>query len=96
MGVVIGCGEYSRLVEYTILLNEDESSELVKLIPVSTVVQGTSRLVVKFHRSAIRFLPPCSQVSEVKDGLCVDAWPIMPGWEGLITRPAASYNSSVE
>lgn len=86
MGKVIGCGDCSRLIEYTNLLNDDQSSKLVESIAVSAAVEGTSRTVPNYYRGQIRPLPPQYKMrgSDIIYGLCVDALVDDAWWEGVV------------
>ncbi|XP_019706405.1 uncharacterized protein [Elaeis guineensis] len=86
VGVVINCGEFSRLVEYTDLLSEDQHSKLVEWIPVSPAVEGLHRTTPKDYRGQIRPLPPHCDIrqSELRYGLCVDALVDDAWWEGVV------------
>ncbi|KAG1338027.1 hypothetical protein COCNU_04G003330 [Cocos nucifera] len=86
VGVVTNCGEFSRLVEYTDLLSEDQHSKLVEWIPVSAAVEGLDRTTPKDYRGQIRPLPPHCDIrqSELRYGLCVDALVDDAWWEGVV------------
>lgn len=86
VGVVINCGEFSRLVEYTDILSEDQHSKLVEWIPVSAAVEGLDRTTPKNYRGQIRPLPPYCDIREfdLRYGLCVDACLDDAWWEGVV------------
>nr|XP_019706107.1 uncharacterized protein LOC105044698 isoform X1 [Elaeis guineensis] len=86
LGRVIGCGDCSRLIEYTNLLNDDQSSKLVESIAVSAAIEGASRTVPKYYRGQIRPLPPQYKIrgSDIIYGLCVDALVDDAWWEGVV------------
>lgn len=86
VGVVMAFGEHSRLVEYTYLFSDDNSSKLKEYVPVSAAIDGRIKNPRKNHGGNIRPLPPCYQFqeSEIRYGLCVDALVEDAWWEGVV------------
>lgn len=85
-GTVIAWEGLSRLIEYKYFLTEEESTNLQETVTVSPVIEGhTARNPVKY-RGRIRPFPPYYdlKISEVRYGLCVDAWIDEAWWEGVV------------
>ncbi|PKU79632.1 uncharacterized protein LOC110107923 [Dendrobium catenatum] len=85
-GVIIDCGMFSRTVELTDLLNEDNCSKVVDIVRVSAAIEGLKRNTSKLHRNWIRPVPPKDRIkaTELIYGLCVDAFVDDAWWEGVV------------
>ncbi|KAJ0083729.1 hypothetical protein Patl1_31081 [Pistacia atlantica] len=86
LGVVTVCSKLLRHVKYDHLLTDDGCDNLVDLVRVSPIVDGTCCINANqcHNRGNIRPLPPAFEFQErsLPYGLCVDAYYKEAWWEG--------------